>query len=598
MSTRMPKNNWKTIGKQRRAGILVPLFSVYSKDSAGIGDLNDLRFVIDLCKKAGLSILQLLPMNEVGSTFCPYDAISSFAIEPAYISLDKLPEASGEGVKTKITALKKKFPAGKTHVDYAIKDAKLALLQKIYASDGSGYDSKDYRKFAARNEYWLDDFALFKTIKRYHEGRPWYEWADGYKDRDPGRIDAFRKTRQAEIEFEKWLQWVAFAQFRIARRYASSKGVFICGDLPILISRDSADVWARPGYFKLDLAAGAPPDMYCAKGQRWGVPTYNWETIAGDGYAYLKEKLKCAGNFYDMIRVDHVVGLFRIWSIPFNDPTENEGLKGSFDPADENSWEGHGRKILSVMLENTSMLFLAEDLGVIPKACPEVLKEFGVPGNEVQRWAKDWSVTHNFIAPKDYRPMSVAMLSTHDTTNWPAWWENEAGTVDEALFIKKTVGRGIDYEKAMGLLFDPAMSRHGRLMWRDEVRSSDILAEALGKRKEEVLDFVEMYENTYREKKRLWKQLKLKGPMRDKADPGIIEAALKITLSARSVFSIELLIDYLYLSDIFKGDPHQNRINKPGTVSKTNWSLTIPIPLEELLEHKVCGKIKALASGR
>lgn len=594
----MPKNNWKAIGKNRRAGMLVPLFSVYSKESAGIGGLGDLMLLVDLCEKTGLSILQLLPMNEVGSTFCPYDAVSSFAIEPAYISLDKLPESSAGNIKSKISALKKKFPAGKSHVDYAIKDAKLALLQKIFEGDGSGYDSKKYREFAADSEYWLDDFALFKAIKRYHEGRPWYEWADGYRDRDPVKIDAFRKTHETEIEFEKWLQWLAFKQFSEAKSYASKKGVFICGDLPILISRDSADVWAHPGYFKLELAAGAPPDMYCAKGQRWGVPTYDWNSIAADSYLYLKEKLKFAGNFYDMIRVDHVVGLFRIWSIPVNDPKENEGLKGFFDPADENLWEEHGRRILSVMLENTSMLFLAEDLGMIPKACPGVLKELEIPGNEVQRWVKDWSVTHEFIAPKDYRLMSVAMLSTHDTTNWPAWWENEAGTVDEALFISKCAGRGIDYERAMGILFDPALSRHGRLKWRNDITSGDLLADALGKRKEEVLDFVEMYDNTYAEKEKLWKELKLKGPMREKADPEIVEAALKITLGARSIFSIELLIDYLYLSDIFKGDPYQNRINRPGTVSKTNWSLRLPIPLEELLEHKVCGKIMSLANIR
>jgi 4-alpha-glucanotransferase len=591
----MPSNNWKDIGKKRRSGVLVPLFSVYSKDSAGIGDFRDIKRLCDWCEKSGLSILQLLPMNEVGSTFCPYDAVSSFAIEPMYISPDELPESKNKTVKTKIANLKKKFPSGGKHVNYGIKDAKRELLRQIYSSDGAGCDSRDFRKFALENEYWLDDFALFKVLKAYHEGRSWYEWSDAFKTRDFNKIDLFRKEHADSIDFEKWSQWIAFSQFKNAKEYAASKGILLCGDLPILISRDSADVWAHQEFFKLESAAGAPPDMYCAKGQRWGMPTYNWDRIAGDGYDYIKKRLKTAENFYDIARIDHVVGLFRIWSIPYNDPLENEGLNGSFDPSDEKLWNDHGREILSVMLENTSMLFTAEDLGVVPKDCVEALKEFGIPGNDVQRWVKDWAIKHDFLPPKEYRHFSVAMLSTHDTTNWPAWWENEAGTVDEALFIRRTSGRGIDYESAKAKLFDLARSRHGRLRWLDSIVSADILAEALGKRKEEIGDFIDMYENTYMEKEKLWKHLALDGNMREKSDPEIVERALNITFSSKSIFCIELLNDYLYMADVFKSDPYQNRINRPGTVSKTNWSMTIPMPLEELIAHKICSKIKHLS---
>jgi len=338
--------------------------------------------------------------------------------------------------------------------------------------------------------------------------------------------------------------------------------------------------------------------MYCAKGQRWGVPTYDWDAIANDGYGYIKERLKFAENFYDMIRIDHVVGLFRIWSIPYNDPPENEGLNGSFDPADEKVWGEHGRKILSVMLESTTVLFLAEDLGIIPKDCPQTLKEFGIPGNEVQRWAKDWNVAHDFLDPKDYRLFSVTMLSTHDTTNWPAWWENEAGTIDEALFIKRAADRGIDYESAADKLFDPKLSKHGRLRWLKSVASVELLVEALGKRAEELKDFIEMYENTYMEKEKLWKRMGFKDAVREKSNPEIVEAALKLTLNANSIFCIELLTDYLYMADIFKGDPYNNRINKPGTVGKTNWSIVMPISLEELLMNKIGSAVLSLASSR
>jgi 4-alpha-glucanotransferase len=224
------------------------------------------------------------------------------------------------------------------------------------------------------------------------------------------------------------------------------------------------------------------------------------------------------------------------------------------------------------------------------------LKEFGIPGNDVQRWVKDWEKKHDFLSPDEYRPVSVAMLSTHDTTNWAAWWENEAGTIDEPLFIRKCRERGIDYTAVKDNLFDSARSRHGRLRWQDIVSSKEILVGILGKREDEVRDFIEMYENSYREKEKLWKQLGLKGAMRERSDADIVSSVLGITLGSASVFCVELLIDYLYTADMFKGDPYQYRVNKPGTVAKTNWSLTMPLSLEDLLKNKVCRDIKKLIS--
>jgi len=588
-------DTWKSIGALKRAGLLVPLFSVYSKDSVGIGDLADLKLLIDLCARTGCSIIQLLPMNEIGSTFCPYDAISSFALEPTYISLGELPSAKDKAIKAKIDKAKKILPAGSLYVDYAIKEAKREILWDMFLVEG-GAESAELKKFTDTNKYWIEDFAIFKVLKNHHAGKPWYDWEDHYRDRDSRSLKSFYKEHGKEIAFQKWMQLAAFGQFSAAKQYAASKGVLVKGDLPILISRDSADVWAHPEFFKLDFSAGAPPDMYCAKGQRWGMPTYDWDAIAADRYRYPKAKLGYAENFYDILRIDHAVGFFRIWSIRQEEPAENEGLNGVFDPADQNVWEEHGRQLLSVMLESTRMLLCAEDLGMIPKACPETLKEFGIPGNDVQRWVKDWKTRHDFLPPKEYRELSVAMLSTHDTTNWAAWWENEAGTVDEALFVRKCRERGIDYEAVKERLFDAARSRHGRLRWLESVTSKEVLAYVLGKPEQELLDFIDMYENSYLEKEKLWKQLRLKGDMREKADAEIVAAALKVTLGSRSIFSIELIIDYLYTADMFKGDPYRYRVNKPGTVAKTNWSLTIPLSLEDLLKNKVCGTIKELVS--
>jgi len=171
------------------------------------------------------------------------------------------------------------------------------------------------------------------------------------------------------------------------------------------------------------------------------------------------------------------------------------------------------------------------------------------------------------------------MLSTHDTTNWSAWWENEAGTVDEAGFIRKMRDRGIDYIDIKDRLFELGSSRHGRLKWLDSVESAEKLIRLLGKPKAEVADIVEMYENSYGEREKLWRHLHMKGAMSRKAGRPLVAGMLSSNLRTRSVFCINLLMDYLYLGDIFKGDPYDNRINRPGTIKKTNWSLVVPLPL-------------------
>ncbi len=624
---------WKRIGAQKRAGILVPLFSIYSRKSTGIGEFRDLKLLIDWAKLSGNSIIQLLPLNEVGLFFCPYDSLSSFALEPAYISLEEVPGANKKSIKARINKLRKEFPAGKAHIDYRIKKAKLDILWDIFIEE-SRPNPKELKKFKEDNNYWLNDFALFKALRDYYKGAPWYEWEDKYKNRSAPKLEVFQREYEKEITFQVWVEWQLYKQFKAVKEYAESKKVLLKGDLPLLVSRDSADVWQHQDFFKLEFAAGAPPDMYCSKGQRWGMPTYDWDQVAKDNYRYLKEKLKVAEELYDILRIDHVVGLFRIWSIPYNEPLENQGLHGFFDPADESKWGEHGRNILSVMLNNTKMLLCAEDLGVIPKVCTETLKEFGIPGNDVQRWMKDWKAKHDFLPPGDYRSLSVAMLSTHDTTNWLAWWENEVGTIDEGLFRKKCSERGIDFNYVKEKFFDTASSWHGRLRWLNNVASSDTLADIFGKRKEEIADFIDMYENTYQEKEKLWKHLKISGPMRKSANQfirpsgrslseidterpnsiralkgtdlwprtykNIVSAVFKMTLESKAIFCIHLILDWLSLAGILKGDPYQYRINTPGTISENNWSLVIPISLEGLLKHKVTKEAKKMIaySGR
>jgi len=591
LSKSISKDNWMNIGFKKRAGILIPLFTVYSRNSFGVGDLGDLKLIVDWAKSTANSIIQLLPMNEVGSLFCPYDALSSFALEPAYICLKEFPSLR----EKQFTPACKDSP----YVDYAVKEEKLRLLWDVYLLQDLSEEFA-FEDFQRENAYWLMDFALFKVLKDFHNGKPWYEWEEEFKNRGREALQEFFRENVEKVTFQMWLQWVIFKQFKSAGDYARKNGVFLKGDLPVLVSRDSADVWTHPGFFKLDFAAGAPPDMYCAKGQRWGMPTYNWENISKDGYLYVKEKLRYAEKFYNVLRIDHVVGLFRIWSIPYNDAQENQGLNGVFDPLDETLWAEHGRKILNILVKNTRMLLCAEDLGVIPKCCIDALLEFGIPGNDVQRWVKDWNVRHDFLLPEEYRQLSVAMLSTHDTTNWKAWWQYEAGTVDEGLFVRKCKDRQIDFSRVSLELFDSSLSFHGRLRWKKDIDCADRLLSVLGKRKEEVRDFIELYENSYAEKDKLWKLLACPGSVTETASNELLVKVTQFILNSRAVFCINSIRDLLSLAGLFKGDPYQYRINVPGTISPKNWSLRLPISLEQLLRHPVNKQIRKMivSSGR
>lgn len=584
---------------KKRAGVLAPLFSIYSKNSFGAGDSADLKKAIDWLVETGNSVLQLLPANDMGPLFCPYDALSSFALEPLYLSLLDLSLPKDRSLKRQIEALRRNLPVDNQYVDYGLKKEKLGILRKIFLL-GASADPESFSRFRSDNIYWLLDYALFKALKAKFEDRPWYDWPVEFRNRDRQALEEFRGANAQEVSFQEWLQWQLYTQFRQVKEHAEKRKVCLKGDLPILVSRDSSDVWSHPEFFKLEFSAGAPPDMYAARGQRWGMPTYNWDKISGDGYRYLKEKLKYAENFYDIIRIDHVVGLFRIWSIPYNDPLENQGLNGFFDPANESEWEGHGSKILEVMLSSTKLFLCAEDLGVIPKSCTATLDKLKIPGNDVGRWVKDWDLRHDFLKPYEYRHLSVAMLSTHDTTNWPAWWENEAGTVDEDLFRRKCAEAGIDFSCVKSGLFDISRSCHGRLRWKEEVGSLDEFLAVLNKRKEEVPLLAGLYLNTFGEKEKLWKQLGLTGPMREECGRELFQAVLKSNLQARSLFCVNTLVDLLYLDGLWQGDSYQYRINTPGTISGKNWSLKIPLSLEDLIKHPVTKQIRKLVveSGR
>lgn len=582
---------WEKTGIKRRAGVALPLFSVYSGQSTGVGEIPDLRFIIDWCCQTGMSVLQLLPLNEVGNDFAPYNSISTFAIEPMYLSIKRLRKADLKPFRKELSSLKKRFPKGGDRVNYEIKKEKLNLLRKIFSTVDLKSIAK-YNEFVIRNIHWLKYYSLFKILTGLNDGKNWNEWELKYQYISSLTSQKILGAHSEEVEFQYWIQWQLYEQLITIKKYAKRKNVFIMGDLPFLVSRNSADVWAYKNYFKLNLSSGAPPDMYFSKGQRWGMPPYNWENIGADSYGYLKERLVYAENFFDMFRIDHFVGLFRVWTIDLKTPLELAGFYGIFDPEDEREWENHGRNILEVMNSSTSMLPCAEDLGTVPVCSEKVLKEFGITGINVQRWEKSHSGDFHFAPPENYRINSVATVSTHDSSSLPGWWEYEAGTVDELSFklsCEKLNVKDHRYLNLLNRLFlnDPAET--GKLKWKNEVSNVYRLLEILEMNYDEAKEITEIYLSSFGEKNNFRKYIGL-DERTELSDPvSLIKKSLEKISSAASVFSIQLIMEYLYLDKniLEKYSGWNQRINFPGTVDGNNWSMVIPVPLDELKNLKI-----------
>lgn len=589
------KKQWERIGIKRRSGVAIPLFSVYSENSLGIGELPDIKLLVDWCKATGMSIIQLLPLNDVGFNFRPYDAQTTFALEPMYLSLEELTEADLAPFKDELQSLRGKFPTGSDRVNYQIKQAKLELLGKIFKGAKDCFPST-FESYLKDNTSWLKDYTIYKVIKEKNSEKSWEDWESQLRNREPKALENFKGDNLERIKFHQWLQWQLFEQFKKVKRYAESQGVLLMGDLPFLVSRDSADVWSHQDYFKLELCSGAPPDMYFARGQRWGMPVYNWQNIARDDFSYIKERLKYAENFYDLFRIDHTIGVFRVWTILISEPKENAGLNGKFDPQDESLWEAQGRKILSVMILSTKMLPCAEDLGVVPECSYRVLEEFGIPGIDVQRWTKYWGTSYDFKAPQDYRKNSIATLSTHDSSIICAWWLHEAGTVDGELFKRKCQEAGIPFDLVCNELFNLENSNHGRLRWKRRINSIGALLKVLGRSENETMDLVNLYKESHDERKKFWDYLGMGDRFGRNCSHDLVRMALEKIVNTASIFSIQLIQDWLSIDCLYDCDFWQLRINFPGTISDKNWSMVMDLSLEDVVSLPVDNVIREINS--
>ncbi len=322
----------------RVAGTVVPIFSLRSKGSYGVGDLGDLKLMIDWVASTGQRALQVLPINDstitgTWSDSYPYNSISIYALHPQYVDLRQLPVLA-DGKRAKYYEELRKELNALDQIDYErVNDAKRAYLRELFVQEGvEVLASAEFKKFFADNAEWLVPYAAFSHYRDKYGTARFSQWPDNqsFTDEDRKAMTNPRTRLYKEVAVWYYIQFILDKQMREAHEYARSKNVILKGDIPIGISRDGVEAWVEPKYFNLNGQAGAPPDAFSTNGQNWGFPTYNWDTMLADGCQWWIKRFKKMAQYFDAYRIDHVLGFFRIWEIPID---AVHGLLGHFSPA-------------------------------------------------------------------------------------------------------------------------------------------------------------------------------------------------------------------------------------------------------------------------
>ncbi len=411
----------------RTAGVTLPLSAIRSSRDWGVGEIGDLPMCAAWLKTAGFGVLQLLPVYELadGET-SPYGARTAFGLDPIFLSISDLGDLDGatsaaflsEGDERERQRL-----ASLDRVDFkavrALKDKALArAFENFWAKEWASQTprAKELIAFAEREAAWESDLSLYVAIREEQNRMGWESWSTALRYRDPASLADARERLAKRVLQHQYEQWQLAKQWGDARIAIESIGMKVMGDLPFVVGRESADVWAEQRLFQEGLSLGAPPDALTPQGQDWGLPPYDWKNLAESDFAWLRARVRHASRLYHAFRVDHLVGYFRQY-------VRKPNALGVFDPANEADQTEHGRVLLGVMAEAADGAeLIAEDLGLIPKFVRETMSALGLPGYKVLLWERD-DKTNALRDPATYEPASVATWSTHDTQPIGAWWD-------------------------------------------------------------------------------------------------------------------------------------------------------------------------------
>ena len=404
---------------ERAGGILVHPTSLPGE--YGIGDIGkDAYLFIDFLKKNNLHVWQILPLGPTGYGNSPYQCFSAFAGNPYLISIDQLIADYKLSEEVQTPEL-----IDKSKVNYEnVISFKMTYLRNFFTKYFEKLDVRNnpsYKDFKMKNAFWLDDYAVFMSIKQVFELKSWTTWDDDFKLRNPVAIKTWSVDHVNDIEFQKFIQFLFFTQWMELREYAKKMDITIIGDIPIYVALDSSDVWSNQELFFLEngeptVVAGVPPDFFSKTGQLWGNPIYNWPKMKKNGFKWWIKRISQMLSLVDIIRLDHFRGFEAYWEVPGKDKTAENG-----------KWiKAPGEALFKILKKKFSPLpLIAEDLGVITPEVNELRHKFSFPGMKILQMAfGDHKFVENRFLPHNIEYNSVSYTGTHDNLPICGWWED------------------------------------------------------------------------------------------------------------------------------------------------------------------------------
>lgn len=402
---------------ERSSGILLHPTSLPGQYGIGTLGKEALNF-IDFLARSKQKFWQILPLGPTGFADSPYQCFSSAAGNPLLIDIEIL---ANEKLLTK-KDLESMASFGDGPVDFGnVINKKYPLLKKAlkaFDQHASTEHKKDFREFMRSNKAWLDDYALFMSLKEHFKQKPWYQWENPLKMKKEAALRPFRTLLKDRIEFHKFIQYLFFRQWRAVKDYAHQKNIKIIGDIPLYVALDSVDAWANTDIFLFDAernpiaVGGVPPDYFSATGQLWGNPLYRWDVMKNDHYSWWIERIRLNLVLYDIIRIDHFRGFAAYWAVPYGEKT---AVNGKWIPCPGRDLFGEIKKQLG------DIPIIAEDLGVITNDVVELRDAFGLPGMKILQFAFDSGEENDYI-PHNFTKNCIAYTGTHDNDTIKGWF--------------------------------------------------------------------------------------------------------------------------------------------------------------------------------
>ena len=640
-----------------QSGVAVPLFSLRSKNSIGIGEYLDLIPFAQWSKLCDFNVIQLLPVNDTGAEASPYSARSAFALNPVFINIQAV-QGSSE-FEDEIEDAKEKFDEQERIDYYKISTWKRSILRKIF---DNRYDQlrkdKVLLDWLDKNP-WAKAYCAYSTLKAENGEKSWKDWKN-FKDPTEADIEKIWSKYKKAVMFQAWMQFVAETQFCAAVSEVSKLGINIKGDIPILINEDSADVWANRKYFSLEDRAGAPPDMFSYSGQNWGFPTYRWDVIEQDGFGWWKARLAQASKFYHAYRIDHVLGFFRIWSIP---QTETTGILGHFNPCvpltlsrlqaagfkqesleylrkpnysvDQlrQFLEGDTERLLPIcfktlygtmdryilkdeFLSEKAILGLSEPQEVKDKLLKVYWNRVFIPSGDENTFYPYWYWYNQpvlYTLPENEQQKLHEIIGENEAAQNELWEQNATKLLtvlaketdmlvcaEDLGAVPRCVPTVLNKLNILSLRierwarnWDAPYSPYYAM---DEYPRLSVCTTSC----HDTSSLRGLWKEPDFDKALYWSHAGFPGNAPDELSPTVVRNILSHVFSANSLLCILPVQDYFALSPVLSEcDPEEERVNIPGTVGGKNWTYRLPCSVEDLAKNNfLCSEIRKLVDAR